>query len=84
MPHTMHTIQDTESATHLAQQLLDTGRSVSLIARDTSHFAMLVNEYGDRFQTIPLSWHTIRNIQEAFAYAESMHSQGDVLIIVSE
>ncbi|GEP48048.1 hypothetical protein MSA03_15560 [Microbacterium saccharophilum] len=53
MPHTMHTIQDTESATHLAQQLLDAGRSVSLIARDTSHFAMLVNEYGDRFQTIP-------------------------------
>lgn len=82
MPSMMQaTMNDAESALHLAARLLDQGRSVAILAPDVAPFAMLVNRYGDLLQTIE----TEAALGEAVAAFAALDAQGvdsDAVLIV--
>lgn len=82
MPFQLQTALDSDdTAVRLAVELLAAGRSVTIITSNAAPFATLVNHYFDRVQTIELDGDTIRDADEARAYAEATRPGTEVLIV---
>ncbi|MBD7957368.1 cation:proton antiporter [Microbacterium sp. Sa4CUA7] len=80
--HTTYSADDAARAVELAEALLNEGHTVSVITRDTAPFALLVNRFGDRFQTVGIDGAIIRTVGEATAFA--LASDPDALIMVAD